>query len=64
MRLFRALSAAGVEVILVGGVAGKAHGSCLELDKLIEVKRGRPAKDFEAVAELEAIREERHRRGL
>lgn len=33
---------------------------CLTLDKLIEVKRaaGRP-KDFEAVAELEAIREER-----
>lgn len=33
---------------------------CLELDKLIEVKRaaGRP-KDFEAIAELEAIREER-----
>src|SRR5690606_10454644 len=35
---------------------------CLELDKLIEVKRaaGRP-KDFEAIAELEAIREERDR---
>lgn len=33
---------------------------CLSLDKLIEVKRaaGRP-KDFEAIAELEAIREER-----
>jgi predicted nucleotidyltransferase len=33
---------------------------CLGLDKLIEVKRaaGRP-KDFEALAELEAIREER-----
>jgi predicted nucleotidyltransferase len=33
---------------------------CLTLDKLIEVKRaaGRP-KDFEAIAELEAIREER-----
>jgi predicted nucleotidyltransferase len=33
---------------------------CLTLDKLIEVKRaaGRP-RDFEAVAELEAIREER-----
>ena len=31
----------------------------LDLDKLIEVKRaaGRP-KDFEAIAELEAIREE------
>jgi hypothetical protein len=38
---------------------------CLELDKLIEVKRaaGRP-KDLEAVAELEAIREERRKRGL
>jgi hypothetical protein len=33
---------------------------CLTLDKLIEVKRaaGRP-KDFEAIAELEAIREHR-----
>jgi predicted nucleotidyltransferase len=33
---------------------------CLTLDKLIEVKRaaGRP-KDFEAIAELEAIREQR-----
>jgi hypothetical protein len=38
---------------------------CLDLDKLIEVKRaaGRP-KDLEAIAELEAIREERRRRGL
>jgi predicted nucleotidyltransferase len=36
---------------------------CLNLDRLIEVKRaaGRP-KDFEAIAELEAIREERQRR--
>jgi hypothetical protein len=35
---------------------------CLGLDKLIEVKRaaGRP-KDLEAIAELEAIREERDR---
>ena len=35
---------------------------CLTLDKLIEVKRaaGRP-KDFEAIAELEAILEERER---
>jgi hypothetical protein len=35
----------------------------LTLDKLIEVKRaaGRP-KDFEAIAELEAIREERKER--
>ena len=37
---------------------------CLGLDKLIQVKRaaGRP-KDLEAVAELEAIREERHKLG-
>jgi predicted nucleotidyltransferase len=37
---------------------------CLTLDKLIEVKRaaGRP-KDFEAIAELEAIREQRDRGG-
>jgi predicted nucleotidyltransferase len=36
---------------------------CLTLDKLIEVKRaaGRP-KDFEAIAELETIRDERARR--
>jgi len=35
---------------------------CLTLDKLIEVKRaaGRP-RDFEAIAELEAIREQRAR---
>ena len=38
---------------------------CLKLDKLIEVKRaaGRP-KDLEAIAELEAIREERQKLGL
>ena len=38
---------------------------CLDLDKLIEVKRaaGRP-KDLEAIAELEAIREERRKRSL
>lgn len=36
---------------------------CLDLDHLIEVKRaaGRP-KDFEAIAELEAIREEREKK--
>ncbi len=36
---------------------------CVTLDKLIELKRaaGRP-KDFEAIAELEALREERERR--
>ncbi len=35
---------------------------CLGLDRLIEVKRaaGRP-KDFEAIAELEALRDERQR---
>ena len=38
---------------------------CLDLDKLIEVKRaaGR-AKDLEAIADLEAIWEERRQRGL
>jgi hypothetical protein len=38
---------------------------CLNLDKLIQVKRaaGRP-KDLEAIAELEAIREERQKLGL
>ena len=37
-----------------------AECSCLSLDRLIEVKRaaGRP-KDFEAIAELEQIREAR-----
>ena len=35
---------------------------CLGLDRLIEVKRaaGRP-RDFEAIAELEALRDERER---
>jgi hypothetical protein len=46
---------------------GEVHGrQCqyLNLDKLIHVKRaaGRP-KDFEAIAELEVIREERERAG-
>lgn len=38
---------------------------CLDLDTLIHVKRaaGRP-KDLEAIAELEAMREERRTRGL
>jgi hypothetical protein len=38
---------------------------CLDLERLIEVKRaaGRP-KELEAIAELEAIREERRQRGL
>jgi len=46
--LFRALSEGGVEC------------RCLTLERLIEVKRaaGRP-KDFEAIAELEAIRDRR-----
>jgi hypothetical protein len=37
---------------------------CLDLDKLIQVKRaaGRP-KDLEAIAELEALREERGKAG-
>jgi len=112
--LLRALVAAGVEFVVIGGVAAKAHGAarltvdldvvyarsaenllrvtaevagggtyealvphsreldmfglrcrCLDLDKLIQVKRaaGRP-KDLEAIAELEAIREERRKRGL
>ena len=36
--------------------------ACLDLDKLIETKRaaGRP-RDFDAIAELEALREERRR---
>jgi len=40
------------------------NASCLNLERLIHVKRaaGRP-KDFEAIAELEAILEERPRRG-
>ena len=46
---------------------GDVHGrTCryLTLDKLIAVKRaaGRP-KDFEAIAELELIREERGKQG-
>jgi len=46
-------------------VVVKLHGFdclCLDLDWLIKVKRaaGRP-KDFEAIAELEAIKEERER---
>jgi predicted nucleotidyltransferase len=45
-----------------------AHGleiRVLDLDTLIRVKRaaGRP-RDLEAIAELEAIREERRKRGL
>jgi predicted nucleotidyltransferase len=92
--LLRALGAAGVEFIVVGGAAATAHGSarltldldvvyrrtpenmarsetftlfgiacrCLSLERLIQVKRatGR-VKDLEALAELEAIAEERRR---
>ncbi len=48
-----------VEVVVFGMTV-----RCLGLDKLIEVKRaaGRP-KDLEAIAELEAIREERSKLG-
>ena len=82
--LLQALAGGAVEFIVVGGVAGVAHGlaratydldvvyarSPANLDRLvstlaplsplIHVKRvaGRP-KDLEAVAELEALREER-----
>lgn len=50
--------AAGAEALTVFGVTVR----CLSLDQLIQVKRaaGRP-KDIEAIAELEAIREERRR---
>jgi hypothetical protein len=53
----------GYEELLPHSVAMPLFGSnqrCLDLDTLIRVKRaaGRP-KDFEAIAELEALREER-----
>jgi hypothetical protein len=53
------------EEILPHSIKLKIHGAeclCLGLDYLIKVKRaaGRP-KDFEALAELEAIREEQSR---
>lgn len=46
------------EIVSVLGIECR----CLSLERLIQVKRaaGRP-KDFEAIAELEAIREERNR---
>jgi hypothetical protein len=58
----------GYEALLPHTVSAEAYGvdcSCLNLDKLIQVKRaaGRP-KDFDAIAELEAIREERKKLGL
>jgi hypothetical protein len=53
----------GYQALLPSTLLVRAFGiecRCLDLDRLIEVKRaaGRP-KDFEAIAELEAIREER-----
>ncbi len=55
---YRQLEPHSVEIELFG-----LRCRCLGLDKLIEVKRaaGRP-KDLEAIAELEAIREERRAR--
>jgi predicted nucleotidyltransferase len=52
---YRELEPHTIEIELFG-----VRCRCLDLDKLIEVKRaaGRP-KDLEAIAELEAIREER-----
>ena len=60
-----------VHCVLIGGLAAAAHGSirttrvygvrclCVDLPTLIATKRaaGRP-KDLEAIAELEALREE------
>ena len=56
---FEALLPHSVELTLFG-----IPCLCLGLDKLIQVKRaaGRP-KDLEAIAELEAIREERRKLG-
>ncbi len=58
----------GYDALLPHTVRAQAYGvECLSLglDKLIQVKRaaGRP-KDLEAIAELEAIREERKKLGL
>jgi hypothetical protein len=63
----RILAEGGVEFIVVGGVAARAHGSARFTSDLavvdgrtqenIERAAGRP-KDFEAIAELEALREE------
>ncbi len=57
----------GYEDLLPYSVRIRAFGVeclCLGLDRLIHVKRaaGRP-KDFEAIAELEALREEREGKG-
>jgi hypothetical protein len=55
----------GYDALLPASTVVRVFGvdcRCLNLDRLIEVKRaaGRP-KDFEAIAELEVIREERRR---
>ena len=50
----QALHRAGVEFIIVGGVAVTIHGSARLTQDL---------KDFEAIAELEALREEARDRG-
>ena len=68
-RLVAALAEAGVEFVIVGGLAATAHGSArltqdidvvYDLPWLIRVKRaaGRP-KDLEVIAELEALLDER-----
>ena len=71
--LIRVLAQADIEFIIVGGAAATVHGSARltsdldivyrrsdeNISRLIRVKRaaGRP-KDFEAIAELEALLEE------
>jgi hypothetical protein len=59
------IAGGGYDQLLADSEEMTIHGEtclCLALEKLIEVKRaaGRP-KDFEAVAELEALKEERDR---
>jgi hypothetical protein len=51
-QLLPALNKAGVELIIVGGVAAIVHGSAR-----LTRDAGRP-KDLEVIAELEALREE------
>jgi predicted nucleotidyltransferase len=73
--LLEILAQADVRFILIGGVAANLHGSaratfdiddlrirCATADQLIFLKNaaGRP-KDFESVAELRAIQEEREK---
>ena len=63
-RLLGALTAGGVEYIVIGGIAANAHGAIRttrDVDVVYARARanlGRP-KDFEAIAELEALRQER-----